>query len=114
MRCTARASNGPDHLGLRARQAICEGLGNEYELACEHAHSCLTLIAHTKFKHPVKPEHLPLTDFFYDEPKDGPEAAAERWHTWIDYEKFHELVESKQPFTAMVPCSRNPYGESLL
>jgi tRNA wybutosine-synthesizing protein 1 len=23
-----------------------------------------------------------------------------RWHTWIDYDKFQELVKSGQPFTS--------------
>lgn len=40
-----------------------------YELACEHSHSNCTLIAHKKFK------------------IDG------KWHTWIDYEKYFELIK---------------------
>lgn len=46
----------------------------EYEIASEHEHSNCLLLAHKKFK------------------IDG------RWYTWIDYEKFHELVKSKKPF----------------
>uniref|UniRef100_A0A674NUE0 tRNA 4-demethylwyosine synthase (AdoMet-dependent) n=1 Tax=Takifugu rubripes TaxID=31033 RepID=A0A674NUE0_TAKRU len=40
----------------------------QYEIACEHEHSNCLLIAHTKFK------------------VDG------EWWTWIDYERFQELV----------------------
>jgi wyosine [tRNA(Phe)-imidazoG37] synthetase (radical SAM superfamily) len=46
----------------------------EYELACEHVHSCCVLLAKaSKFK------------------------IEGAWHTWIDYEKFHDLVLI-QPF----------------
>lgn len=41
----------------------------QYELACEHSHSNCVLIANKKFK------------------IDG------KWHTWIDYEKYFELIE---------------------
>lgn len=47
-----------------------EGLSEDYELACEHQHSCIVLLAHKRYK------------------IDG------RWHTWIDYERFHDLVAS--------------------
>ena len=49
----------------------------EYEIACEHEHSCSVLIANKKFW------------------IDG------AWHTWIDYEKFNQLVLSKQPFSSL-------------
>jgi tRNA wybutosine-synthesizing protein 1 len=53
--------------------------GSEYELACEHAHSCCVLLARaTKFK------------------REG------QWYTWIDYEKFHDLVS---PITGILLCS---------
>ncbi|CAL1571074.1 unnamed protein product [Knipowitschia caucasica] len=42
----------------------------QYEIACEHEHSNCLLIAHTKFK------------------VDG------EWWTWIDYERFQELVQA--------------------
>jgi tRNA wybutosine-synthesizing protein 1 len=48
-----------------------------YGIASEHAHSCCVLAA--------------ATDFY----KDG------EWNTWINYEKFFDLVESGQPFTAL-------------
>eukprot|EP01052_Picozoa_sp_SAG31_P010710 SAG31_NODE_595_length_13695_cov_11.446896_2_plen_159_part_00 len=99
---------------LRFAKDIAAGLDGEYELACEHAHSCCTVLAHTRFKLPVRPEHLPLgrgtlgeqgkagvPTYYYDEPADGPEAAATRWHTWIDYKRFHQLVAGKMPFTAL-------------
>ncbi|CAI5536839.1 unnamed protein product [Closterium sp. Naga37s-1] len=61
-------------LGAAAGEA---GAG-EYELACEHEHSCCVLLAlSAKFKAP-----------------DG------TWHTWIDYDKFHQLVASGQPFSS--------------
>merc|ERR1711862_442679 len=45
-----------------------EGLSEAYELACEHQHSCIVLLANRRYK------------------VDG------RWRTWIDYERFHELA----------------------
>merc|ERR1719436_946380 len=53
-----------------------EGLSEQYELACEHQHSCIVLIAHKSFK------------------VDG------QWHTWIDYDRFHELVNKGEEFSA--------------
>ncbi|CAE7714912.1 TYW1 [Symbiodinium sp. CCMP2456] len=53
-----------------------EGLESQYELACEHQHSCIVLLAHKRYK------------------VDG------RWHTWIDYDRFHELVKSGVEFDA--------------
>ncbi|MCO5576767.1 hypothetical protein L7F22_030586 [Adiantum nelumboides] len=49
----------------------------KYELACEHAHSCCVLLADA--------------DKFRLEGK---------WHTWIDYEKFHELVAAGASFSS--------------
>jgi tRNA wybutosine-synthesizing protein 1 len=49
-----------------------------YHIACEHEHSCCVLIA--------------LDKFFFDQ----------HWHTWINYEKFYELVESgRTDFTSL-------------
>ena len=39
----------------------------EYGIAAEHAHSCLVLLAHNSFR------------------------VEGKWHTWIDYPKFHRL-----------------------
>lgn len=54
-----------------------EGLAADYELACEHQHSCIVLIAHKRYK------------------------IEGRWHTWIDYDRFHDLVAKGCEFSAM-------------
>ncbi|CCW69082.1 unnamed protein product [Phytomonas sp. Hart1] len=41
-----------------------------YHIACEHEHSCCVLIA--------------LDKFYFNQ----------RWHTWIDYDKFNKLVKA--------------------
>uniref|UniRef100_A0A669CD42 S-adenosyl-L-methionine-dependent tRNA 4-demethylwyosine synthase TYW1 n=1 Tax=Oreochromis niloticus TaxID=8128 RepID=A0A669CD42_ORENI len=62
----------------------------EYEIACEHEHSNCLLIAHTKFK------------------VDG------EWWTWIDYERFQELVQAydesggQQTFSALDYVAKTP------
>jgi tRNA wybutosine-synthesizing protein 1 len=61
-----------------------EGLGEKYELACEHQHSCITLLAHKRFK--VNGE----------------------WQTWINYDKFHELVRSGKDFDALDYAAPTP------
>ncbi|KAJ0397552.1 hypothetical protein ATCC90586_007730 [Pythium insidiosum] len=73
--------NVPWHEEVRSFcAALCERVCGEYGLAAEHAHSNCVLIAKKKFC------------------IDG------RWHTWIDYEKFHALVakfyEDGTTFTA--------------
>ena len=68
----------PFHEEVKAfGEAICEARGGEYGLACEHAHSCCILLARA--------------DRFF---VDG------RWHTWIDYDKFEDLIASGKPFTS--------------
>ena len=40
---------------------------------------------------------------------EGPVPGGRAWHTWIDYEKFQELVASGEPFTSdqyMLPTPR--------
>lgn len=63
-----------------------------YELACEHEHSCSLLLASTKFR------------------VDG------RWHTWIDYERFHQLLATGTPFTSLDYMQETPqwavYGDA--
>lgn len=53
--------------------------GSEYDLACEHVHSCCVCIASTRFK------------------KDN------KWCTWIDYDRFQDLWQewntNKTPFS---------------
>ncbi|KAK7291191.1 hypothetical protein RIF29_06134 [Crotalaria pallida] len=68
--------NVPWHADVKAfSEALALKSQGEYEVACEHAHSCCVLLAKTKkFK------------------IDG------QWHTWIDYEKFHDLVASESTF----------------
>nr|XP_020461299.1 S-adenosyl-L-methionine-dependent tRNA 4-demethylwyosine synthase isoform X1 [Monopterus albus] len=62
----------------------------QYEIACEHEHSNCLLIAHTKFK------------------VDG------EWWTWIDYERFLELVQAdeesrgQQTFSALDYIAKTP------
>uniref|UniRef100_A0A4W6CX46 S-adenosyl-L-methionine-dependent tRNA 4-demethylwyosine synthase TYW1 n=1 Tax=Lates calcarifer TaxID=8187 RepID=A0A4W6CX46_LATCA len=62
----------------------------QYEIACEHEHSNCLLIAHTKFK--VEGE----------------------WWTWIDYERFQELVQAheesggQQSFSALDYIAKTP------
>ncbi|XP_061733624.1 S-adenosyl-L-methionine-dependent tRNA 4-demethylwyosine synthase TYW1 isoform X1 [Nerophis ophidion] len=62
----------------------------QYEIACEHEHSNCLLIAHTKFK------------------VDG------EWWTWIDYERFQDLVRAhgecrgQSSFSSMDYMSRTP------
>ena len=65
-------------------QKLCDKLGNGYELAAEHAHSCSILIAKSDFK------------------IDG------EWHTHINYNKFFELIKSGKPFTDMDYVAKTP------
>lgn len=56
-----------------------------YELACEHSHSNCVLISDKKFK---------IND---------------RWHTWIDYERFFELVSlGSDSFTSLDYATESP------
>ena len=71
---------------------FCEKLSSQlgnYEVASEHEHSNCVLIAQKKFK------------------PDG-----ENWHTWIDYEKFHELnrkyLETGKSFSSVDYMERTP------
>jgi tRNA wybutosine-synthesizing protein 1 len=79
--------------GFAEEMLAAEGLGEQYELACEHQHSCIVLIAHRRYK------------------------IEGRWHTWIDYERFHELVASgRRDFDALDYAAPTPdwalYGSS--
>ncbi|KAL4180588.1 hypothetical protein AMTRI_Chr13g92820 [Amborella trichopoda] len=68
--------NVPWHSDVKAfSEALASKSGSEYEIACEHAHSCCVLLARAdKFK------------------------VNGQWFTWIDYERFHDLVASGVPF----------------
>ncbi|KAH6763623.1 flavodoxin family protein / radical SAM domain-containing protein [Perilla frutescens var. hirtella] len=70
--------NVPWHYDVKEfSEALARKSNGAYEVACEHAHSCCVLLAKVdKFK------------------------VNDQWHTWIDYEKFHNLVSSGERFTS--------------
>merc|ERR1719410_1910744 len=77
--------NVPFHFEvIRFCEKLCEYLSSDYEIACEHAHSCCVLIAKKEMK------------------IDG------HWHTHIDYDKFFELVESDKDFGYEDYMARTP------
>ena len=55
---------------------LVDSIGNDYAIASEHAHSNCVLIARRAFL------------------RQG------IWHTWIDYDRFHDLYASGQPFSS--------------
>ncbi|KAI9280586.1 hypothetical protein BC943DRAFT_283130 [Umbelopsis sp. AD052] len=63
---------------------IVAAVGDDYEIACEHAHSCSILIASKQFK------------------------INNEWHTHIDYPKFFELLESGKPFNSLDYVAKTP------
>jgi tRNA wybutosine-synthesizing protein 1 len=74
---TLKISNTPFHDEVKAfaeEMLRHHGLSDDYEMACEHQHSNIVLIANKRYK------------------IDG------RWHTWIDFDKFAELVEKGTNF----------------
>ncbi|CAC9695996.1 tRNA-YW synthesizing protein, putative [Plasmodium sp. DRC-Itaito] len=54
-----------------------KSLSDIYEISCEHKHSCSILIAKKIFK------------------------INNKWNTWIDYEKFQQLIKNKEKFNAL-------------
>lgn len=77
----------PYHAEVRAYcAAMVRELGEAsgYELASEHAHSNIVLIASNRFK------------------------MGGTWHTWIDYDKFTRLANSGEPFGALDYCAPTP------
>lgn len=54
-------------------EALAMKSGGKYEVACEHAHSVCVLLAK-------------VDDFKING----------QWYTWIDYEKFHNLVSPRK------------------
>ncbi|KAK4481460.1 hypothetical protein RD792_012356 [Penstemon davidsonii] len=78
--------NVPWHTDVKEfSEAICQKSNGAYELACEHVHSCCVLLAKVdKFK------------------------VNGQWFTWIDYEKFHDLVSSGESFTSKDYMSATP------
>ncbi|KAF9403705.1 S-adenosyl-L-methionine-dependent tRNA 4-demethylwyosine synthase [Podila epigama] len=78
-------ANVPYHAEVvRFVELIQEQLGEGYEIAAEHAHSCSILVASTKFK------------------------KGDKWYTHIDYDKFFELVESGEKFTSLDYMAETP------
>ncbi|KAG0481416.1 hypothetical protein HPP92_012274 [Vanilla planifolia] len=68
--------NVPWHSDVKAfSEALAIRSNGAYEVACEHAHSCCVLLA--------KVNTFKING---------------HWHTWIDYDRFHELVASGKPF----------------
>ncbi|KAL6574316.1 S-adenosyl-L-methionine-dependent tRNA 4-demethylwyosine synthase [Orobanche hederae] len=70
--------NVPWHADVKEfSEALAQKSNGAYEVACEHVHSCCVLLAKVeKFK------------------------VNGQWYTWIDYDKFHDLVSSGEPFTS--------------
>lgn len=66
-------------------QILAEKLGDEYAIACEHEHSCCVLLA-----------------------KKDPFLIDGEWWTWINYERFHELVAEGKPFSAIDYMAKTP------
>lgn len=62
--------NVPWHSDVKEfSEALAQKSNGVYEVACEHVHSCCVLLANVnKFK------------------------VNDQWFTWIDYDKFHDLV----------------------
>jgi len=90
---TLTIQNTPFHQEVVAFcQAVCDEANKlldpseaQYALACEHEHSLCVLIAN-KHKFLVNGQ----------------------WHTWIDYDKFHQLVAQGSPFTAVDYMAPSP------
>ncbi|KAL7117297.1 hypothetical protein ACP275_03G063100 [Erythranthe tilingii] len=78
--------NVPWHADVKEfSEALARKSNGAYEVACEHVHSCCVLLAKVeKFK------------------VDG------EWYTWIDYDKFHDLVAAGEPFTSKDYMARTP------
>lgn len=63
-------ANVPWHKEVRRfAEALCQRTGGKYGCACEHVHSCCTLLA--------KKDTFLVNNV---------------WHTWIDYPKFHRMM----------------------
>ncbi|KAG9442685.1 hypothetical protein H6P81_018539 [Aristolochia fimbriata] len=78
--------NVPWHSDVKSfSEALALKSNSEYAVACEHVHSCCVLLGKVeKFK------------------VDG------EWFTWIDYEKFHDLVASGKPFDSKDYMAKTP------
>jgi len=66
---------------------VAEALGHDdYVIASEHEHSCCVLVARK-------------SKFFKNN----------KWHTWIDYDEFHSLVDNKKEFAAEDYMAETPH-----
>lgn len=66
-----RMENVPFHQEvINFSSQLVQLLNSNYEIASEHEHSCCVLIANKRF------------------------LINNKWHTWIDYEKFHQLIKT--------------------
>jgi tRNA wybutosine-synthesizing protein 1 len=65
-------------------QKLGDLLAGDYAIASEHAHSNCVLLAHKKF------------------------CLNGEWWTWIDYDRFHELISLGRPFTASDYMAKTP------
>jgi len=82
---TLRMTNVPFHEEVKSWvQKLVDYLPG-YAISCEHEHSCCFLISNT-------------SKFLIDGV----------WNTWIDYDKFHALIKSDQPFTSIDYRAKTP------
>jgi len=65
-------------------QKLASYLSDDYELACEHKHSCCVLLARKEYK------------------------VNGKWHTWIDFDKFSELLRKGEPFNEFDYMAQTP------
>jgi len=65
-------------------EQMAEKLNQEYAIASEHEHSNCILLASKRF------------------------LVADKWLTWIDYDRFHQLIKSGQQFSAMDYMAETP------
>uniref|UniRef100_A0A7S3DFP5 tRNA 4-demethylwyosine synthase (AdoMet-dependent) n=1 Tax=Palpitomonas bilix TaxID=652834 RepID=A0A7S3DFP5_9EUKA len=70
---------------IRFCSELAKLLGDEYEIASEHAHSCCVLLARKDFK--INGE----------------------WYTWIDFDKFAQLEREGKPFDTSDYLAKTPY-----
>jgi tRNA wybutosine-synthesizing protein 1 len=70
---------------IRAAEGYGANAPPEYGLACEHKHSCSVLLAR-------------VDQFTVEDAATG----QRKWMTWIDYDKFHELVTRQQGDSSFV------------
>jgi tRNA wybutosine-synthesizing protein 1 len=68
-----------DKLRARSRDSGGGDAPPEYDIACEHRHSCSVLLAR-------------VDQFAVDEGVDETGSVRRRWRTWIEYDKFQELA----------------------